>query len=141
MLRRSIQASSAVWLAICIFPAPLLAQGADLTRVSCHQFNALPMSDRRQLGLWLHGYYTGAAQRPFLDMSRVDGAISAMIEGCLNDPDRPLLGQETGAALREIAPRDFVPAVPAPDGRIIIEQSPPQEAPPQPEAQRPRPVD
>jgi hypothetical protein len=135
MLRRSVCALGAVFFAVPIFPAPALAQGADLTRVTCQQFNALPMPDRRQLGLWLHGYYTGAAQRPFLDMARVDGAISAMIAGCQEHPDRPLLGQETGAALREIAP-----VAPVPDSRIIIEDfRPPEQAPEQ--RPRPRPAD
>jgi hypothetical protein len=131
MLRRSVWTLGTILLAAPLFPAPAPAQGADLTRVTCQQFNTLPMPDRRQLGLWLHGYYTGAAQRPFLDMARVDGAISAMIAGCRDNPDRPLLGQETGAALREIAP-----AAPMPDSRIIIDDVPsPQQAP----EQRPRP--
>jgi hypothetical protein len=132
MLRRSVWAFSAVLLAAPVLAVPALAQGADLTRVTCQQFNRLPMPDRRQLGLWLHGYYTGTTQRPILDMARVDGAVSAMIAGCQENPDRPLLGPETGAALRELAP-----AAPAPDSRIIIENAqPPQPAP----AQRPRPA-
>jgi hypothetical protein len=53
-----------------LHPAPAYAQGADLTRATCAHLNRLPSGERRQVALWLHGYYTGAAQRPFLDMGQ-----------------------------------------------------------------------
>ncbi|HSP23974.1 MAG TPA: HdeA/HdeB family chaperone [Saliniramus sp.] len=124
MLRRSVWAISAPALGVCVGllgTQPASAQVADLARVDCAQFNALPMPERRQLGMWLHGYYTGAAQRPSLDISQLEGAISAMVGECGEHPDRPLLGAEMGATLRGDAVSE-----PLADGRIIIESEPTQ---------------
>ncbi len=138
MLRRSVWAFSALALGFftaAFWPQPASAQVADLARVDCSQFNALPMPERRQLGMWLHGYYTGAAQRPSLDVSQLEGAISAMVRACDEHPDRALLGAEMGATLR-----GDTPVEPLADGHIVID---PQE--PSPGAaqavpdQRPRP--
>jgi hypothetical protein len=138
MLRRSVWAISALALGVCIVmpgSQSASAQVADLARVDCARFNSLPMPERRQLGIWLHGYYTGSAQRPSLDIAQLEGAVAAMIRQCDEHPDRQLLGAETGATLRGDAPIE-----PLPDGRITIEPEQPASGAAQtvPE-RRPRP--
>jgi hypothetical protein len=119
MLRRSVWAISVLALGFSTAPLvtqPASAQIADLARADCARFNMLPLPERRQFGLWLHGYYTGAAQRPSLDIAQLEGAISAIVQECGEHPDRPLLGAETGATLRGDHPIE-----PLADGRIVIE--------------------
>ncbi len=87
------------------------AQEADFARATCDQFNRLPAADRSQVALWLHGYYAGAAQRPSLDRSQLDEAVSNVKSLCEAEPQTPLLGQKTGALLRgERVPRERAPA-------------------------------
>jgi hypothetical protein len=145
MLRRSVFALAVIGFALATPAMPAHAQGADLTRATCADLNRLPSGERRQIGLWLHGYYTGAAQRPFLDMGRASLAIAAMLEDCREDPERPLLGQAVGDVLRGVAParpRSEAQGQGRGQGHIVIEQEGAPEAPP-PDVPpgRPRPID
>lgn len=138
MLRRSVWAISALALGVAMATLgthPTSAQIADLARADCARFNTLALPERRQFAMWLHGYYTGAAQRPLLDVSQLEGAISAIVQECGEHPDRPLLGAETGATLRGDHPIE-----PLADGRIVIDpqQSDPGATRSVPE-ERPRP--
>ncbi len=148
MLRRSgipHLVALAAGLASAGLPSAASGQGADLTRVECRQFNALPIGERRQIGLWLHGYYTGVAQRPLLDLSQLGSRVGALVAACESSPDLPLLGEETGAILRGLASAAS-PAAPSSGTTITVEPPAGEVAADAPEAspapvQRPRPID
>lgn len=78
---------------------PALGQSADLSQASCAQYLDLPVAERSQLGLWLHGYYAGAAQRSSLDRARLDSGIAALQKACEANRGLPLIGIEARAAL------------------------------------------
>ncbi|MCG6121173.1 MAG: HdeA family protein [Microvirga sp.] len=142
----ALAAAAIVWTAST--PAAQ-AQVVDFSRVNCAQFNRLPAAQKRQIALWLHGYYTGAAQRPFLDMAGAETSIRALVETCSEKPETPLLGDEARSVLsgvaREGAPRTIERTIERSPGHIVIEPSAPAEGattrPLVPGAERPRPVD
>ena len=76
-----------------------LAQGADLRQASCAQFLDMPSSERSQLGLWLHGFYAGAAQRTTLHRDRVNEGLASLEKACELNRAMPLIGMEARAAL------------------------------------------
>lgn len=126
-------------------PVPAAAQVVDFSRVTCAQFNRLAAAQKRQIALWLHGYYTGATQRPFLDMAATETAISGLVETCAQRPETPLLGEEARGVLAGTGPGEPARAVRRSPGHIVIEGAPGQAVEPQPPAEagpsRPRPLD
>ncbi|TVR09896.1 MAG: hypothetical protein EA385_05760 [Salinarimonadaceae bacterium] len=123
------------------------AQVVDFSRVNCAQLNRLPAAQKRQIALWLHGYYTGATQRPFLDMAGAEEGIRALVETCGEEPETALLGEEARAILSGAAEAKTPRAVERSPGHIVIEQSAsPDDSgaatrAPNPGTERPRPID
>jgi hypothetical protein len=58
------------------------AQGADIARMSCGNFEQMRPMDREQLGLWLYGYYAGSAQKTVVDRTAFNDAFRALNEAC-----------------------------------------------------------
>lgn len=97
------------------------AQVVDFSRVSCAQLNRLPAAQKRQIAVWLHGYYTGATQRPFLDMAAAENGVRALVDLCVEKPDTQLLGEEARASLSGSAAAGAPRAVERSPGHIVIE--------------------
>lgn len=98
------------------------AQTVDFSRVSCAQLNRLPVAQKRQIAVWLHGYYTGATQRPFLDMGAAEAGVRALVDLCLEKPETQLLGEEARGALAGAGPEGPPRAAGRSPGHIVIEQ-------------------
>jgi hypothetical protein len=86
-------------LAASALAGPALGQSADLRQASCAQFLDLPPAERGQLGLWLHGFYAGAAQRSILERSKLEDGVKALQEACERNRAMPLIGMEARAIL------------------------------------------
>jgi HdeA/HdeB family len=124
-------AAGAVAFVLAAGSPPVMAQTADLTQATCAELMELSESDRGQLGVWLHGYYAGAAQRALLDPAGVEKALAAMQELCERNRATPLIGSEARALfLGEVPPPPPpAPATPTP-------QTPARQPQPRPPAAR-----
>lgn len=81
------------------------AESFDLTRATCADFSGMSGNDQAQLSLWLAGYFAGGAQRPLLDLDKINAAPAGLQALCAKSPQLSLLSAETRAV--------FMPA-PAP---------------------------
>lgn len=94
---------------LAVLAAPLLfaagsaqAESVDLTRATCADFSGMNGNDQAQLSLWLAGYFAGGAQKPLLDLDKINAAPGALQALCEKSPQLSLLSAETRAV--------FVPA-------------------------------
>jgi hypothetical protein len=128
-------------LAASALAGPALGQSADLRQASCAQLLDLPPAERGQLGLWLHGFYAGAAQRSILERSKLEDGVKALQEACERNRAMPLIGMEARAVLTgepsPIAPPAQPPS-PAPAPAAPALAAPPAAAPAAPA--RPTPL-
>ncbi|KPQ12416.1 MAG: hns-dependent expression protein A (HdeA) [Saliniramus fredricksonii] len=167
MLRRTVfSVFCAVFVFLLLSEAPngaALAQNRaiDMMRVDCAQFDRLRSARKRSIGVWLHGYYIGTGQRPLLDIDGIEGAVEALISFCAENPEAPLVSNETATILRGEEPpvaangsgsgSDGMSGNRAREGlRITVPSDAPRDPPrdtqsvpaPSPEMpMRPRPVD
>jgi hypothetical protein len=75
-------------------PSPVLAQGLDMARMTCSQFQDMRPADRQQIGVWLHGYYAGSANKPMIDTSAYEGSLRTLNEACSKQKTAPLIGDQ-----------------------------------------------
>lgn len=73
------------------------AEPADLSRMTCAQFDDLRPGDKAQFGLWLAGYYAGSAQKPQIDRTAFDGAMRVLGETCAKQKNALMIGAEVRA--------------------------------------------
>ncbi len=137
MCRKGFRALFGLVLTVACGPA--MGQSADLSQANCAQYLDLPPAERSQLGLWLHGYYAGAAQRSSLDRARLDSGIAALQKACEANRGMPLIGIEARAALTgEANPAAPQAKPPSPAQGTVAPPATPPAA--QPGPGRPTPV-
>ncbi len=73
------------------------SEPADLSRMSCAQFDDMRPADKAQFGLWLYGYYAGSAQKPQIDRMVFDNAMRMLGETCTKQKNALLIGAEVRA--------------------------------------------
>jgi len=95
--------------------SPALPQSADLSGATCAAYLEQPAGDRRQFGLWLHGYYAGAAQRPAIDRDKLQAALDAIEKACERNGAMPLIGAEARSLFLGEAASQPTPAAPQPE--------------------------
>lgn len=89
-------------LAALSLPSPLTSGGAraesvDLAQATCADFTGMNGNDQAQLSLWLAGYFAGGAQKPLLDLDKINAAPGALQALCAKSPQLSLLSAETRA--------------------------------------------
>lgn len=73
------------------------ADSIDLARATCADFSGMNGNDRAQLSLWLAGYFAGGAQKPLLDLDKINAAPADLQALCGKAPQLSLLSAETRA--------------------------------------------
>jgi hypothetical protein len=75
-------------------PSSPYAQGLDMARMTCSQFQDMRPADRQQVGVWLHGYYAGSGNKPMIDTSAYEGALRTLNDACSKQKTAPLIGDQ-----------------------------------------------
>lgn len=99
---RSLAVLAALAAPLLLAPGRAQAESVDLTRATCADFAGMNGNDQAQLSLWLAGYFAGGAQKPLLDLDKINAAPGALQALCGKSPQLSLLSAETRAV--------FVPA-------------------------------
>lgn len=106
-------------LAAVFAPKRAPAAAVDVAGLNCADLAKADPDERRQIVLWLSGYYAGTAGRPLVDQDRVIAAAEALDQVCARRGDLPLIGVETRALLAgeataaQLAPPPPPPPAPA----------------------------
>jgi hypothetical protein len=91
--------------------SPVHAQGLDMARMTCSQFQDMRPADRQQIGVWLHGYYAGSANKPMIDTNAYEGALRTLNEACTKQKTAPLIGDQVrGIFLPNATPNNTQPS-------------------------------
>lgn len=99
---RSLAVLAALAAPLLLAPGGAQAESVDLMRATCADFAGMNGNDQAQLSLWLAGYFAGGAQKPLLDLDKINAAPGALQALCGKSPQLSLLSAETRAV--------FVPA-------------------------------
>ena len=91
------------------------AAPVDLAASTCEDAVRGDADERRQLALWLAGYYAGTSGRPVVDQDKVSAAAEALAQVCARRRDLPLIGTEIRALIAgEVSATQLAPPPPAP---------------------------
>lgn len=78
------------------------AESVDLAQATCADFAGMNGNDQAQLSLWLAGYFAGAAQKPLLDLDKINAAPGALQALCAKSPQLSLVSAETRAVFAPV---------------------------------------
>jgi acid stress chaperone HdeB len=71
--------------------APGLAEGLDLSTLSCKDFLAGNKDDSAAIVAWLHGYYRDKDEPPVIDFARIKSDADKIAEYCTQNPTHALI--------------------------------------------------